>query len=61
MQEEKYCEVCGCCMGNMSTDAWTRLGRVCSVCIENGEEPYTEWEPDRAYAAGYAYACGYHD
>ena len=19
------------------------------------------WEPDRAYAAGYAYACGYHD
>lgn len=29
--------------------------------IEEEEEDEQDSGPDRAYAAGYAYACGYHD
>jgi hypothetical protein len=40
-------------------------GRLCSIYQEIQELEFDErveqWQPDRTYSAGYAYASGYHD
>jgi|APFre7841882793_1041355.scaffolds.fasta_scaffold84400_1 formate dehydrogenase maturation protein FdhE len=50
--EWKECPVCG--------TEWLGSDTECPECEHDTQDDY-EWEPDRAYEAGYAYACGYHD
>ena len=57
--KDRYCEFCEGFVGRMSDKAWDEIEHCCDneECLAKLDK----WEPDRAYQAGYAYACGYYD
>lgn len=49
---------CDACAGETVLDLNDGMQGATSPILECGCECHEEWHPDRAYAAGYAYASG---
>ncbi len=60
---EVFCASCGNRMDCREPEANAVRPPCCSEECERdfAEDNPGQWQPDRHYAAGYDYACGYHD